>query len=280
MDLRANKHFSTTRIDGTDSGYASLNCQPLVCLQCGKTFKNKAEEKKHSSTHSRPFKCRIKNCTNTKGFATSNDLERHQKDIHLIKPKHGPQSYYRCVLPICSKREKIWSRKDNFKAHISRMHKHIAMDIDQLVARSEMTPTPAEMEHLARAKHAQAQNRSKGKQRTNEQPRQSSTAQCTKARLQVETAQAAIPLWQTNMPGYLDDMPSEAAEMGRMRVANTLVPNVVLSYPYGLPATQEGHDGFSGRHNSTDGGWDDMSDCSFAYSHESSAFGGGTSDFG
>ncbi|KAH0291973.1 oligosaccharyl transferase stt3 subunit, partial [Aureobasidium sp. EXF-3399] len=213
------------QVDGTDSGYASLNCQPLVCLQCGKTFKNKAEEKKHSSTHSRPFKCRIKNCTNTKGFATSNDLERHQKDIHLIKPKHGPQSYYRCVLPICSKREKIWSRKDNFKAHISRMHKHIAMDIDQLVARSEMTPTPAEMEHLARAKHAQAQNRSKGKQRTNEQPRQSSTAQCTKARLQVETAQAAIPLWQTNMPGYLDDMPSEAAEMGRMRVANTLVPN-------------------------------------------------------
>ena len=254
--------------------------------------------RKHSSTHSRPFKCRIKNCTNTKGFATSNDLERHQKDIHLIKPKHGPQSYYRCVLPTCSKREKIWSRKDNFKAHISRMHKHIAMDIDQLVARwvnlpnlkfckvlkmvfrSEMTPTPAEMEHLARAKHAQAQNRSKAKQRTNEQPRQSSTARYIETGLQAETAQAAIPLWQTNMPGYLDDMPSEAAEMRSMRVANTLVPNVVLKYPYGLPATQEGHDGFIGRHNSTDGGWDDMSDCSFAYSHESSAFGGGTSDFG
>jgi hypothetical protein len=33
------------QVDGTDSGYASLNCQPLICLQCGKTFKNKAEEK-------------------------------------------------------------------------------------------------------------------------------------------------------------------------------------------------------------------------------------------
>jgi hypothetical protein len=33
------------QVDGTDSGYASLNCQPLVCLQCGKMFKNKAEEK-------------------------------------------------------------------------------------------------------------------------------------------------------------------------------------------------------------------------------------------
>ena len=33
------------QFDGTDSGYASLNCQPLICLQCGKSFKNKAEEK-------------------------------------------------------------------------------------------------------------------------------------------------------------------------------------------------------------------------------------------
>ena len=33
------------QVDGTDSGYASLNCQPLLCLQCGKAFKNKAEEK-------------------------------------------------------------------------------------------------------------------------------------------------------------------------------------------------------------------------------------------
>lgn len=35
----------SAKVDGTDSGYASLNCQPLLCLQCGKTFKNKAEEK-------------------------------------------------------------------------------------------------------------------------------------------------------------------------------------------------------------------------------------------
>ncbi|CAD0108247.1 unnamed protein product [Aureobasidium uvarum] len=33
------------QMDETDSGYASLNYQPLVCLQCGKSFKNKAEEK-------------------------------------------------------------------------------------------------------------------------------------------------------------------------------------------------------------------------------------------
>jgi hypothetical protein len=146
--------------------------------------------------------------------------------------------------------------------------------------RSEMIPTPAEMEHLARTKHAQAQNRSKGKQRTNEQPKQTTTAQHSETGLQAETVQAAIPLWQTNMAGYLDDMPSEAAEMRATRVANTPVPNVVLKYPYGLAATREGYDGSSGRHNSTDGGWDDISDCSFAYSHESSAFGGGMSDFG
>lgn len=33
------------QVDETDSGYASLNYQPLLCLQCGKAFKNKAEEK-------------------------------------------------------------------------------------------------------------------------------------------------------------------------------------------------------------------------------------------
>ena len=140
------------QVDVSDSGYNSLPYKPLVCPQCGKAFKNKAEEKydvcvqccetrrltlyrKHSSTHSRPFKCQIKNCTNLKGFATSNDLERHQKDIHLIRPKHGPQAYYRCVLPTCSKREKIWTRKDNFKAHITRMHKNMGIDIDHLIGR-------------------------------------------------------------------------------------------------------------------------------------------------
>ncbi|KAG9952633.1 hypothetical protein KCU85_g1815, partial [Aureobasidium melanogenum] len=273
------------QMDETDSGYASLNYQPLLCLQCGKAFKNKAEEKKHSSTHSRPFKCGVKNCTNTKGFATSNDLERHQKDIHLIKPKHGPQSYYRCVLPTCSKREKIWSRKDNFKAHISRMHKHIGMDVDQLVARSEMTPSPAEMQHLARAKSAQALNRSKGKQRANNQPKQATMPQYTEIGPQLEVAQTAIPLWQTNVPDYMDDMPNEAAEMVSTehrsgRVANTLIPNMVLRYPNTLPVGQYGYKRVSGRHNSADGSRDDVSDCSFAYSHESSAYGGGTSDFG
>jgi hypothetical protein len=136
------------------------------------------------------------------------------------------------------------------------------------------------MEQLARAKHAQTQNRSKAKQNTNNQPKQATTAQHTETGPQTSAEQAAIPLWQTSVPGYLDDMPNEAAEMRPFRVANTLVPNVVLKYPYGLPATVDGHEGVSGPHNSTYGGWDDMSDCSFAYSHESSAFGGGTSDFG
>ncbi|KAI4754822.1 hypothetical protein E4T44_10129 [Aureobasidium sp. EXF-8845] len=154
------------------------------------------------------------------------------------------------------------------------------MDIDQHVGRSEMTPTRAEMDHLARAKHAQTQNRSKGKQSTVAQPKQATTAQYTEPGSQASAEQAAIPLWQTNVPGYLDDMPNEAAEMRPFRVANTLVPNIVLKYPYGLPVAVDGLEGTSGGHNSTDGGWDDMSDCSFAYSHESLAFGGGTSDFG
>lgn len=148
-----------------------------------------------------------------------------------------------------------------------------------------MTPSPAEMQQLACAKSAQALNRSKGKQRANNQLRQATIPQYTEIEPQPEVAQAAIPLWQTTVPGYLDDMPNEAAEMVSTevrsgRVANTLVPNVVLRYANTLPVTQYGYDGTSGGHNSADGSWEDASDCSFAYSHESSAFGGGTSDFG
>ncbi|KAI5239833.1 hypothetical protein E4T47_01755 [Aureobasidium subglaciale] len=261
--------------DETDSGYVSLNGKSLICPQCGKAFKNKAEE-------NRPFKCQVKNCTNTKGFATSNDLERHQKDIHLIRPKHGPQNYYRCVLPTCSKRDKIWSRKDNFKAHITRMHKNMGIDIDHLIARSEMTPSPAEMEQLRRAKCAQASNKSKGKQRTT---KQMTTPQHSEIVSEGDTGELAIPLWQTNVSDYMDDMPQEAAEMTRPeyrrgRVASMNVSNVVPRFSNGQPLTQYGYGVVGGRHNSVEGAWDEVSDTSFAYSHESSGFGGGTSDFG
>ncbi|THZ49393.1 hypothetical protein D6C90_03516 [Aureobasidium pullulans] len=289
------------QVDVSDSGYNSLPCKPLVCPQCGKAFKNKAEEKydvcvqccetrrltlyrKHSSTHSRPFKCQIKNCTNLKGFATSNDLERHQKDIHLIRPKHGPQAYYRCVLPTCSKREKIWTRKDNFKAHITRMHKNMGIDIDHLIGRSEMNPTAAGLEQLARAKNAQIHNKNKGKQRASNQSKQAMMQEYGDTSSEPDASQAAIPLWQTHVPEYLDDVPQEAAEMvtaySTRRVANTNVPNVVLKYPDGIPVNTYGYIQPNSRHNSADGAWDEMSDTSFAYSHESSAFGGGTSDFG
>ncbi|CAD0101373.1 unnamed protein product [Aureobasidium mustum] len=148
-----------------------------------------------------------------------------------------------------------------------------------------MTPSPAEMQQLARAKNAQALNRSKGKQRANNQPKQAAAPQYTEIEPQPEVAQAAIPLWQTHVPGYLDDMPNEASEMVSTeirsgRIADNLTSSVLQKYPSTLPVRQYGYEGVSGRHNSADGNWDDVSDCSFAYSHESSAYGGGTSDFG
>ncbi|KAI4781702.1 hypothetical protein E4T52_03431 [Aureobasidium sp. EXF-3400] len=153
------------------------------------------------------------------------------------------------------------------------------MDVDQLVA------SPAEMQQLARAKSAQALNRSEGKQRANHQSKQATGPQYTEIEPQPEASQTAIPLWQTNVSDYMDDMPNEAAEMVSTEVwsgsvANTLIPNMVLRYPNTLPVARYGYDGVSGRHNSADANWDDVSDCSFAYSHESSAYGGGTSDFG
>lgn len=159
-------------------------------------------------------------------------------------------------------------------------------DVLSRFCRSEMIPSPAEMQQLARAKSAQALNRSKGKLRANDHSRQATIAQYTEIEPQIKVAQAAIPLWQTNVPGYLDDMPDEAAEMVSIearsgRVANTRVPSVVMRYPNTLPVARIGYDGMNGRHNSADGSWENASDCSFAYSHESSAFGGGgSSDFG
>lgn len=46
----------------------------------------------------------------------------------------------------------MWSRKDNFKAHILRMHKGMGIDVDQLIMSSEFVPNRGDIEFLARKK--------------------------------------------------------------------------------------------------------------------------------
>jgi hypothetical protein len=78
--------------------------------------------RKHAARHNREHVCREQGCTRTEGFATINDLERHQKSVHKIQPEHGHSKEYKCFGESCSRRDKEWPRFDNFKQHLKRMH--------------------------------------------------------------------------------------------------------------------------------------------------------------
>lgn len=66
------------------------------------------------------------------GFATPNDLDRHEKSVH----KNGLKMWWKCAFPGCQKTSKshCFDRKDNFIAHIKRRHKDLLTSgIDDLV---------------------------------------------------------------------------------------------------------------------------------------------------
>lgn len=96
------------------------------CLEKGehRIPKNPSDQRKHEKFHTKPHKCQVEGCE--KGFASANDLERHTRGRHGLEAQHSFSKYYRCALAGCPKAEKIWDRKDNFKAHLERMHKHLS----------------------------------------------------------------------------------------------------------------------------------------------------------
>lgn len=60
-------------------------------------------------------------CTGTdKLFTTKNDLDRHRKTFHGIFDKGD--KIYRCQVLGCGAAGKIWTRSDNFKQHLARIH--------------------------------------------------------------------------------------------------------------------------------------------------------------
>jgi hypothetical protein len=73
--------------------------------------------------HDKPHACDVMGCRRAatgKGFTTINDLQRHKKSVHRIGVD---KDSYQCASKNCRNRGKIWPRLDNFKQHISRMHK-------------------------------------------------------------------------------------------------------------------------------------------------------------
>jgi hypothetical protein len=67
------------------------------------------------------------------GFPNINDLERHQKSVHHMSPKHGKSKDYKCFGDGCPRHDKVWPRLDNFKQHLKKVHKN--ENIDSLLRR-------------------------------------------------------------------------------------------------------------------------------------------------
>ncbi|KAF2254767.1 hypothetical protein BU26DRAFT_144876 [Trematosphaeria pertusa] len=79
----------------------------------------------------RPHKCSVSGCNTT--FAHSHDLRRHMKTKHLdLRSGEG----YRCAAPGCPSADKVWTRLDNFRQHISRRHGGEDVDIEALIRSS------------------------------------------------------------------------------------------------------------------------------------------------
>ena len=87
----------------------------------------------------------MQGCNRRDGFSTKNDLDRHKKSRHNIRPRNGNDRSYRCAGSHCPKRGKIWPRLDNFKAHCTRMHSQ--EKLQDLIRKSQIeedSPPPVE----------------------------------------------------------------------------------------------------------------------------------------
>ena len=73
--------------------------------------------RRHQQKHMKIHYCRFTPCPRTEGFATPNDRERHEKSIHKI-----PGCYWKCLDNNCGSYGKEFSRRDNLKDHLKRMH--------------------------------------------------------------------------------------------------------------------------------------------------------------
>jgi hypothetical protein len=51
-----------------------------------RTFERHCDIRAHLDRHKKPFKCELPGCTNKKGFARKDQLERHQRDVKHRQP--------------------------------------------------------------------------------------------------------------------------------------------------------------------------------------------------
>lgn len=73
--------------------------------------------------HTRTHVCREPGCRRKEGFSTKNDLLRHERGVHKLHIVDDRT--YVCTHGSCNDQEprKSWSRADNFRQHLSRVHR-------------------------------------------------------------------------------------------------------------------------------------------------------------
>jgi len=70
----------------------------------------------HMKYHTKPHVCKV--CSPPKGYGSSKDLRRHQKEVHRLQREET----WECTVLGCKKRGKQYDRKENCKRHYRIYH--------------------------------------------------------------------------------------------------------------------------------------------------------------
>lgn len=79
--------------------------------------------------------CDFPSCPRGEGFSTSYELDRHKRSVHHEYDNSDKACRWRCVSDSCKKRDKVWTRLDNFRKHVR--DKHQSENLDTLIELSE-----------------------------------------------------------------------------------------------------------------------------------------------
>ncbi|KAI9761930.1 MAG: hypothetical protein M4579_000713 [Chaenotheca gracillima] len=85
-----------------------------------------AQFRKHIDRHEKPHRCEVKTCR--RPFGVLNDRDRHMLAIHKIDKSTKKKKIYRCPIPHCKTKGKDWTRLDNFRSHLAKIHASESVD--------------------------------------------------------------------------------------------------------------------------------------------------------
>ncbi|EHY53942.1 uncharacterized protein HMPREF1120_02122 [Exophiala dermatitidis NIH/UT8656] len=209
-----------------------------VCPECGYVSRTNSDIRKHRARHIREYEC--PHCVG-KAFATKNDLDRHLKSVHRINNRNSKD--YKCFAEGCSKAEKPWPRKDNFKQHLKKMHPD--QDEDHLLELSEQW---YEQQQQQQRQSQQQQSQQEQSQQHQSQQHQSQQHQSQQHQSQQHQSQQhqSTPEYPSNDPEStnmeMDTMPSSGSVASAMHSRDDYENNYVLHHSsYDTPAAPDNH---------------------------------------